>query len=416
MLEKECRIPMKRGRNEAIFDIIHDVGMFHHPELNSFCKLLLFLANQSKFPAKTAFMKDEKKLNESLYYAVEIMIRLGFLFLLIAWCFRLVYPFADIVLWGVILAVASAPLYNAINKRLGNKPKWSAFIIILLGLIIILLPSWLFLDSMIGGAKVLMAGLEDGTLTIPPPTEKVAAWPLIGAKTYDLWMQASRNLEEFIMNYSEQITKVATVFVESILSAGSGAVQLVLSTVIAGVLLATSGTSQFAELFFEKLVGEKAKEFIDLAVKTVANVTKGVIGVAFIQSILVGLGFVLAGVPYAGIWTLLVLILAILQLPPMIVALPVIIYLFSQLGTLPAALWSIYLMLASASDNILKPIMLGKGAPVPMLVIFLGVVGGFLLSGFLGLFTGAIVLSLGYKLFLAWLNDGKDTAAVESKA
>ena len=361
-------------------------------------------------------MKDDKKLNDAVHYAIEITIRLGILFLLIAWCFRLVYPFADIVLWGMILAIAAAPLYNSINKRLGDKPKWSAFIIILLGLIIILVPSWLFLDSMIGGAKVLMTGLEDGTLTIPPPTEKVATWPLIGAKTYDIWLQASRNLEGFVMNYSEQIKKIAGVFIDSILSTGTGAVQLILSTIIAGILLAVKGTNQFAELFFKKLVGERAEEFVDLAMKTVANVTKGVIGVAFIQSILVGLGFLLAGVPYAGIWTLLVLILAILQLPPTIVAVPVIVYLFSQMNTLPAALWAIYLLLAGASDNILKPILLGKGAPVPMLVIFLGVIGGFILSGFLGLFTGAIVLSLGYKLFIAWLNDGKDVTAQEAKA
>ena len=120
-----------------------------------------------------------------------------------------------------------------------------------------------------------------------------------------------------------------------------------------------------------------------------------------------GIGFILAGVPYAGVWALIVMILAILQLPPLIVILPVVIYLFSANSTLFASLWTVYLLLAGASDNILKPILLGKGAPVPMLVIFLGVIGGFMLSGFIGLFTGAIILSLGYKLFITWL-DGDD--------
>ncbi|MGB5243758.1 MAG: AI-2E family transporter, partial [Lutimonas sp.] len=83
---------------------------------------------------------------------------------------------------------------------------------------------------------------------------------------------------------------------------------------------------------------------------------------------------------------------------------PVIIYLFTVKETMPAVLWTVLLLIAGLSDNFLKPILLGKGAPVPMLVIFIGVVGGFLLSGFIGLFTGAIVLSIGYKLFLAWLN------------
>ena len=182
------------------------------------------------------------------------------------------------------------------------------------------------------------------------------------------------------------------------------------------MLLATKGTNKFAEQFFSKLVGRRAEEFVDLTMKTVGNVVKGVIGVAFIQSILVGLGFLLAGVPYAGIWALLVLVLAILQLPPTLVSVPIIVYLFSVMAPLPAGLWAIYLVAASVSDNLLKPILLGKGAPVPMLVIFLGVIGGFMLSGFLGLFTGAIVMSLGYKLFVAWLGDDNTQVAEKISA
>lgn len=355
-------------------------------------------------------MNNDKKLNDLVYYAIEITIRLGFLFILILWCFRLVYPFSGIVLWGIILAIALSPLYISINKRLGDKPKLTAFIIILVGLVILLIPSWLFLDSLIDGAKTLMARLEGGTLTIPPPADTVADWPLIGKKTFEIWNLASVNIEQFVNNYRDQLMKLAGAFATGILSTGGGILQMLLSTIIAGILLATKGTNRFATSFFSKLVGKRADEFIDLTLKTVGNVTKGVIGVALIQAILVGLGFVLAGVPYAGVWTLLVLILAILQLPPTIIVLPIIVYLFSANSALSAGIWTIYLLLAGASDNVLKPILLGKGAPVPMLVIFLGVIGGFMLSGFIGLFTGAIVLSLGYKLFLAWLdsNEGQE--------
>jgi predicted PurR-regulated permease PerM len=350
-------------------------------------------------------MKDDKKLNDLVYYAIEITIRLGFLFLLLAWCFQLIYPFSGIVLWGVILAIAAAPAYNALNKRLGDKPRTASFLIILVGLIIILVPSWLFLESMIGGGRAFMENLDGGTLTIPPPSEGVAEWPLIGGVMYDLWTQASQNLGQFLGRYQEQVARIAGVFVDGIMGAGAGVLQFVVSTIIAGILLATKGTNQFTHQFFRKLVGERAEEFIELSIKTVGNVVKGVIGVALIQSVLVGLGFLFSGVPYAGIWALLVLILAILQLPPLIVILPIIVYLFSVLGPLAAGLWTVYLLLAGASDNILKPILLGKGAPVPMLIIFLGVVGGFIFSGFLGLFTGAIVLSLGYKLFIAWVGE-----------
>lgn len=350
-------------------------------------------------------MNNDQKLNDFLRYAIEVTIRLGFLLLLIAWCFRLLYPFSGVIIWGMILAIALAPIYDSLNRKMGDKPKWAATIIILIGLIVIMLPSWLFIDSLIDGVKGLKNGLEAGTLTIPPPTEKVATWPLIGSKVYEIWQQASQNLGSFISKYQDQMIKLGETFLEGVLSIGSSVLQFVLATIIAGVLLATRGTDEFARKFFKKIVGTQGDEFTDITVKTVRNVTKGVLGVALIQSILTGLGFVLAGVPYAGVWTLLVLILAILQLPPSIVVFPIIFWMFSALSPLTAILWTIYLLLAGTSDNILKPILLGKGAPVPMLVIFLGVIGGFILSGFIGLFTGAIIISLGYKLFESWIRE-----------
>ena len=133
-----------------------------------------------------------------------------------------------------------------------------------------------------------------------------------------------------------------------------------------------------------------------------------------IQSVLFAVGFYLAGIPYAGVWALVVLILAIVQLPPFLVVVPIIGYLFTLMSPVGAGFWTAYFILIGLSDNVLKPILLGKGAAVPMLVIFLGSIGGFIASGFLGLFIGAIVLSLGYKLLLAWLhikpeNGGKVT-------
>jgi predicted PurR-regulated permease PerM len=349
-------------------------------------------------------MNDNQKLNDFVQYAIEITIRLGFLLLLVAWCFRILYPFAGVIVWSIILAIAVAPLYDSINRKLGDKPKWSAVIVIVSGLIIILLPTWLFVDSMVYGVGVLKDGLEVGTLTIPPPTGRVAHWPLIGPSVYDIWNQASQNLEGFIAKYQEQILDVMETLLRSGLSIGGSVLQFILATIIAGILLATRGTDKFARKFFTKIAGTQGDEFTDISMKTVRNVTKGVLGVALIQSLLTGLGFVLAGVPLAGVWTLIVLVLAILQLPPSIVVIPIVIWMFSALSPMTAVLWTVYLLLAGTSDNILKPILLGKGAPVPMLVIFLGVIGGFMLSGFIGLFTGAIIISLGYKLFLLWLN------------
>ena len=191
--------------------------------------------------------------------------------------------------------------------------------------------------------------------------------------------------------------------------------QFALAIIIAGILLATKGTEDISKKILRRLVGERGDSIAQLAGDTVGNVTKGVLGVAVIQSLLIGIGFLLAGVPYAGLWAVLVFLLAVLQLPPTLLVIPIIIYLFSIMGTVPAVLWSIYLFLASISDNVLKPILLGKGAPVPMLVIFLGVVGGFMLSGFIGLFTGAIILSLGYRMFIFWLDEDSKSMEPETK-
>ena len=152
-------------------------------------------------------------------------------------------------------------------------------------------------------------------------------------------------------------------------------------------------------------MGERGDEFAEISNVTIKNVAKGILGVAIIQSTLAGIGFILAGVPYAGLWALICLILAIIQIGPALLIIPVIIYLFSTMGLLGAILWTVYFVVVMISDNFLKPILLGKGAPVPMLVIFLGTIGGFITSGFVGMFIGAIILSLGYKLFITWLDE-----------
>jgi predicted PurR-regulated permease PerM len=335
----------------------------------------------------------------------DIIIRLAALTLIVVWSLMIIFPFVSILLWAFILALALMPMQTKLAKTIGGRPKLAAFIIVLSGLLLIIIPGWLFLDSIIEGARGLKSNFDAGTLTVPPPSEDVKSWPLIGKPVYAFWSSASTSLEQTLIQYKEQIISYGTALVKGLMSTLSGGLQIMASLIIAGILLVIPGIGASMRKFFRRLVGERGDEFADITVKTVGNVVNGVLGVAFIQAFVVGIGFLLAGVPFAGLWTLLVLMLAILQIPPTLVVIPVIIYLFSVLDTMPAILWSVYLFLGGFSDNVLKPIMLGKGAAVPMLVIFLGVVGGFMLSGFIGLFTGAIVVSIGYKLLVAWMND-----------
>ena len=344
---------------------------------------------------------------------IDIIIRLGFLLALLAWCFQILSPFFDPVLWGLLIAVVLHPLYIGLTNRLKGRNKWSATIITLLMLAIVITPSYLFFDSMVEGVKTIGEQMENGEFRVPPPTEQVKDWPLIGDDTYAAWQLASQNLDAALEQYEEQIASFGGAMIGSIVDTGLGILLFALSIIIAGIFLANSKEGgDFARKLFRKIVGERGEEFAEISNVTIKNVAKGILGVAFIQATLAGIGFVLAGVPYAGLWTLLCLVLAIIQLGPGLVIIPVIIYLFSTADPLIASLWSIYLFLVMISDNVLKPILLGKGAPVPMLVIFLGAIGGFITSGFIGLFVGAIILSLGYKLFIAWVSE--DSAGEES--
>lgn len=347
---------------------------------------------------------NNKSSTNSLY---DTTIRLFLLLLIVAWCMMIILPFVSIILWSVILAMALHPLHSILSKKMGGSPKMASTIIILGFLSIVLVPTGFLIVSLIEEVKALKAIYDSGALTIPPPTEKVKEWPIVGGQLYDLWLNASSNLQQMIVKYQDQLIEVGTKVGKGILGAVGDVVQILISLIIAGILLIFGGAAEESRKFFRKLAGDRGDEFADMTVKTVASVVKGVIGVALILALLNGLLFILAGIPYAALWTLLVFILAVLQLPLFIITVPVVVYMFATKEFMPAALWTVLLIVAGFSDNILKPILLGKGAQVPMLVIFIGVIGGFIFSGFIGLFTGAIVMSLGYKLFKGWIDSPK---------
>jgi predicted PurR-regulated permease PerM len=337
---------------------------------------------------------------------VDVLIRVGFLLILVAWCFQILTPFLGPVLWALLISVVLHPIYVKLSQKLGGKHKISATLITVAMLAIVIIPSYLLFDSLISGAKEIGTQMTNNEFTVPPPTEKVKDWPLIGEKTYNAWKLSSENLDEAMRQYEDQIASLGRTILDSVLGTSKGILQFVLSVIIAGVLLTYSKKGgEFVKKFYEKLVGDRAEEFASLSTNTIKNVAKGILGVAVIQTLLAGAGFAIAGIPYAGLWTLLVLVLAIVQLPPTIVFIPIIIYMYSVMPGWAATLWTIYFLAVGLSDNVLKPILLGKGATVPMLVVFLGAIGGFMAFGFIGLFIGAIVLSLGYKLFEAWVYD-----------
>lgn len=336
----------------------------------------------------------------------ETAIRLALLFILLYWCYSIIKPFMDIMLWSVIFAIALSPLHNWLANRFGGKKKLSAIILIVIMFLVLVLPGLLFAKSLYEGVAFLKSQYETSGNIIPEASESVAGWPVVGSFIYDKWNWISHNIGEALKEYAPQIKQVLFGLFSSIASAGGALLKLIISITISGFLLMSA--EKAGKLAIEisiKLIGEKGTEFAGMAEKTIRTVIKGIVGVAFIQSTLFGIGMVIAGVPLAGLWVIISLILGIIQIGIFPVSIPVIIYVFAAKSTLTAVLFLIWSIIVSPIDNILKPILLGHGAVVPMPVIFIGAIGGFIASGLVGLFTGAIIFSVGYKLVLFWLED-----------
>jgi predicted PurR-regulated permease PerM len=183
-----------------------------------------------------------------------------------------------------------------------------------------------------------------------------------------------------------------------------GVLQFVVSMLIAGVFLVSAeGGYKTARTLSSSLIGERGHSLVDLAIATTRSIAKGVLGVAIIQSLLSGVGLALMGVPAAGLWAGIVLILAIIQLPPLLVLGPIAVWAFSVAEPVPATIFAVYCFIVSISDSFLKPMFLGRGMEIPMLVILLGAIGGAMFAGIIGLFIGAIVLALGYEILVSWM-------------
>lgn len=315
----------------------------------------------------------------------------------------LIYPFVSVILWSVVFALTLSPLHKKLALKIGNRPKVASGILIVGILVLLIIPLAFIATSMIEEVKEIKTSYESGTLTIPAPPERLSSIPVVGPKAYAGWKSASENLEGFMQVYQEQLLEMARNGAKGILSAISGLMQIILSLVIAGVLLVLGGISESVRNVFRKVAGEHGDNFANITVQTVNSVVKGILGESLIMAILLGFVIMLGGVPYAGIWTLLFFVFAVVQIPTLLVTIPVIIYFYATKEPVPATIWSVVLILVSMLDSVLTPIMLGKGAPVPTLVIFIGTIGGFILSGFIGLFTGAIVMSIGYSLFTQWV-------------
>jgi predicted PurR-regulated permease PerM len=336
--------------------------------------------------------------------AVEVSTHIGLIFLLAAACFLMLRPFLPLITWGIIIAIAVYPGYEKLRLALRGRGVLSSVIITILLLALLVVPVGLLAGTLVGGIQTVAAHFKDGTAIIPPPPASVETWPVIGIPLKNAWSLASTNITAALESFAPQIKAI----VPGLLSASAGVsltvLQFALSIVVAGILLANAkNAAGSAHSLANRIFGDRGAEFERLASSTIRSVTTGILGVALIQSLLAALGFLVAGLVGAGLWAIMFLIAAVLQVGALVL-IPAVIYMFAIASVTKAVIFTVWCLIVALLDNVLKPLLLGRGVAVPIAVVFLGAIGGFVVMGIIGLFVGAIVLSVGYKLFIAWLD------------
>jgi predicted PurR-regulated permease PerM len=348
---------------------------------------------------------------------LDVLIRAGLIAAMVVLCYQVFSPFLHLTVWAIILAVALYPLHQAIAGRLGGRQGLSSTLIVVLEAVLILAPTAVLMGLLGDSVHDLIRSVQANTLHVPPPPPGVAGWPIIGEKVHALWSQASADLPALIQSQQPEIGDIAKAALAFVAGIGGALLQLVAASVVASIIMAYGKAATAASrAIFERMAGTaQAGDFADLSTATIRAVAIGVIGVALIQAILIGLMMVIAHVPLAGVAAAIVLVLGIAQVPAVIVTLPAIAYLWisGHYGTVEAIAFTIGLVVAGMADNVLKPLLLGRGVDAPMPVVLLGALGGMATAGILGMFVGATLLALGHQIFMRWVAAGQESAPAE---
>lgn len=336
---------------------------------------------------------------------IDLTIRIGFLALFIYGTLMLVAPLFGLMLWAVILGVAVYPLHALLTRWLGGRPKTSATLLTLIGLAITLGPVALLGAEVVDLGVKLYDGLANGTLKLPPPRDELLDWPLLGPQIHAFWTRAHQNIAETLAQVAPVVLPTLQVAAGKLAGLGIDMIALALSVIIMGALLVIGGTFvDYTRRFAERVVKGSGAGMVDMAGATVRNVSRGVIGVAVIQSLLAGILMTTFGVPAAGPLALVALVLCVVQIGPALVLIPVIIWAWTAMGTGQAVLFTALVVPVMLIDNVLKPLWMSRGLDTPMLVILIGVLGGLMAFGMVGLFVGPVILSVFHQLFVHWID------------
>lgn len=345
-------------------------------------------------------------------FAIDLVIRLALLAGIVYVSLLLLRPIAAMLFWSVILAVAVFPLFTLLRRHLHLQHGVAAALLSVVLMALLVVPAAILGASAVETLDQYAHQLLAGHALLPAPPASIRSWPLVGDWLYDFWLNASNDVRALLSAHVAQIASLGRWIAGVAAGIALEVVQFAAAIVVAGVVLAyAERLANTARLLAERIAGPRGGHFLEIAGATIRTVSQGVIGIALLQSALLGVGMLVAGVPYAGALAFAALVLAILQVGPNPVMIPVIVWVWSAMPAQTAALYTIYTVPFLLVEHVLRPLVMARGLQTPMVIILAGVICGTITGGLIGLFVGPVVLAVSYDLVTAWLAAGRPAAA-----
>ena len=350
---------------------------------------------------------------------LDVLIRAALIGVLVVLCYLVFSPFLTLMVWAIILAVTLYPLHQKLANKVGRKQWLASTILVIVGLLLVVTPMALLMNSFADSVRGFIGAVQQDTLAIPAPRQGIEKLPVVGQQIHDLWLKAHTDLPGFVKSMQPKIGELAQKALGMIASIGTGLLLFLASFIVASILMAYGESgARASQAILVRIAGPaRGESLFTLCTATIRAVALGVIGVAFIQAVLLGLALMFAGVPAAGVLAVIALVLGIAQVPALIISIPAIIYIWSSGNYSSGAAigYTVLLLLCGMADNVLKPLMLGRGVDAPMPVILLGALGGMATGGILGMFVGATLLAVGYQIFMGWVYNHAESEPVVSQ-
>lgn len=336
-----------------------------------------------------------------------------FIAILIGFSFWILRPFLGAIVWATMIVVATWPLMVAVQARLWRRRALAVTVMTLALLLVLVVPLSLAIGTIVSNAETIAGWAKTlATFKVPPPPEWVEKLPLIGNKALLAWEQvAAAGIEEFAAKAAPYAGRVTRWFVAEVGSFGIVFLQFLLTIVIAAIMYANGERAAAGvRRFGRRLAGPRGEDSVRLAGQAIRGVALGVVVTALAQSVAGGIGLAVAGVPFAAVLTAVMFMLAIAQLGPTLVLAPAVVWVYWSGSTGWGTFLLIWTVAVGAMDNFLRPILIKRGADLPLLLIFAGVIGGLMAFGLIGIFVGPVVLAVAYTLLEAWVSEEQGPA------